>query len=996
MRKSILILLMAGAATVLYAQTGSNSKEWIIKESRRLYTDGEYNTALNILDKIDTKSLSPTEKQEIELLRATATYATNHLEGRALLLQYLADHPETSRKDVITALIGESYYYSHNFDLANKWFKEADLSRLEIKDRERAELHYALTLQECGEEQMARNLLTNLAFTGKEYAEDAQFHLATIQYHNNELQQAYEGLKKVEMSDKYHLEVPYYLAGIYVKQEKFAQAQGVAEAFIADHSNTPRGTAMQQMLGAALFGQGKYADAIEPLENYIDTTPADKQQRIAIYQLALSHFETGNKEKAKSLFEKCCNTKDVVSQNSLLHLGIINLEEGKNDVARMNFEQAANMGYDNKLREEALYNYALSLHQTRHSPFAESVKVFEQFLNDFPQSAHCDQVNKYLAEIYMNTRNYEIALQSINKISAPSPLILESKQKILYRLGVQEYINGNMDKAIEYFDQSLTLSQYNKATKEEALYWRAESYYNKGNYATAAKDYKSVIAIGGEEATKAIYGLAYTYFQQGKMQEAERNFSRFVTSTYPNEMELCADAYNRIADCYFYNRNYTKAEEYYEKSASIDKGSSDYALYRNAISLGLRKKYDEKVTILNKLVTEYPNSSYAQQGYYEMGRAYIEMNENQKAIETFDKIKTIYPQSDLARRSAAEKAMILNSDGNHEEAIKVYKEIIAKYPNSEEAQIASQDLKNLYIEQGDIDGYTQFISKTKGTQAIKSSEIDTLSFIAAEKIYGRGDTKEAEKKFEEYIKKFPTGAFSTDSRYYLGFINYNKHNYDEAIKHFETVTAIPSSKYCEEAMAYASEIYSNNGEWEKAARMYKEIIARSNNKERLIASHFNLLRCTYNMNDNKEAIAMAQEVKKLSLSPEQMCEAEYYLAKALLAEKNDEEAEKSLKKLASDTRTIYGAEAKFLLSQLLYEQKRYKECEEEIFEYMEESTPHAYWLARSFVLLSDLYTAQERYLEAKQYLLSLQNNYNGNDEIKKLIEERLKNLKEKN
>ena len=235
MRKSILILLMAGAATVLYAQTGSNSKEWIIKESRRLYTDGEYNTALNILDKIDTKSLSPTEKQEIELLRATATYATNHLEGRALLLQYLADHPETSRKDVITALIGESYYYSHNFDLASKWFKKADLSRLEIKDRERAELHYALTLQECGEEQMARNLLTNLAFTGKEYAEDAQFHLATIQYHNNELQQAYEGFKKVEMSDKYHLEVPYYLAGIYVKQEKFAQAQGVAEAFIADH-----------------------------------------------------------------------------------------------------------------------------------------------------------------------------------------------------------------------------------------------------------------------------------------------------------------------------------------------------------------------------------------------------------------------------------------------------------------------------------------------------------------------------------------------------------------------------------------------------------------------------------------------------------------------------------------------------------------------------------------------------------------------------------------
>ena len=222
MRKNILILLLAGAATALQAQNSIvNDNASLLKESKRLYTEGEYTTALTILDKIDTRAMAPAEQQEVELIRAKATYDTNHLEGRALLLQYLADYPETSYRDIVAALIGESYYYDHKFDLANKWFKEADFERMDRKERERAELHYALTMQECGESEMARNMLASLALTGKAHAEDAQFHLAAINYHNGDTDQAYKGFKQVEMSDKYYMEVPYYIAGIYVKQGQY-------------------------------------------------------------------------------------------------------------------------------------------------------------------------------------------------------------------------------------------------------------------------------------------------------------------------------------------------------------------------------------------------------------------------------------------------------------------------------------------------------------------------------------------------------------------------------------------------------------------------------------------------------------------------------------------------------------------------------------------------------------------------------------------------------
>ena len=89
---------------------------------------------------------------------------------------------------------------------------------------------------------------------------------------------------------------------------------------------------------------------------------------------------------------------------------------------------------------------------------------------------------------------------------------------------------------------------------------------------------------------------------------------------------------------------------------------------------------------------------------------------------------------------------------------------------------------------------------------------------------------------------------------------------------------------------------------------------------------------------------------------------------------------------------MQGAEAKYYLAQIYFDNKKYDECEKEVLNYIEVSTPHSYWLARSFVLLSDLYMKQDRKAEAKQYLLTLKNNYSGNDDIAGLIKERLDKL----
>ena len=993
MRKNFILLVFASLALTATGQI--EEKQALIKECQRLHSDGKHATALTLLKEIGTDGLDATTIQEMELLKATATFEENHLEGRALILQYLADYPESSKRDLLGCYIAESYYHSHDYKLACEWFEKSNIKRLERVQEERANLYYALSLQECGKEDVAVNMLRNIVIKSKKYSDDAIFHLAIIDYDNDKLDAAERGFNSVKDTKKYKLEVPYFLAGIHMKKGEYDAAKEIANTFIARNQQKPQSIKMRQITGAIEFTQGNYEEAIAPLTQYVES--CEKPQRIACYQLGICHFNKGEYDKAMPLFALCNDGNDAVAQGSLLHTGIIMLEKKNSNAARMAFEHASTMTHDDKVREEAMYNYALCLHQTNYSPFAESVKVFEQFLNDYPKSEHARKVEGYLVEVYMNTTNYDVALQSINKINKPSAEILKAKQKILYRLGVQEFIDGNMNGAISFMDRSIELSQYNKATYADALYWKGEALYRKGDYANAANNFRMSIVKGGSNNNRALYGIGYALFQQKRYPEARKEFVKFIDNTIGEHKEVIADAQNRIADCHFYMREYKTADQYYNMSIATDSTSCDYPLYRSALAQGLSNNYNDKVYTLKTLLVKYPNSVYAEQALYEMGRAYLELEQPADAIMAFDRLTVRFPQSALTRRATTEKAMVYNSIGERDKAIDTYKEIIERYPHSEEAQVAFQDLKNIYVEMGEVSEFAKYATLTKGTNAINSNEIDTLSYAAAEKMYGKGDIKGAKEKFAEYLDNHEKGAYRLDSHFYLGEICYSEKDMDGALGHYEEVMEFSDNKYTELAIMRAAGIHYNKAEYETASGLYKQLLAKTSNEERRQLARINIMRSAQRREKHSETIKFAGELLANSTTvAEVKREAAHNRAKAYIAMDKENLAIKDLEDLATDTRTKEGAEAKYLLAQIEFDNNKYSECETIIMDYISESTPHAYWLARSFILLSDLYSAQGKKMEAKQYLLSLQNNYEGDDDIADMINARLETLSSDN
>jgi predicted Zn-dependent protease len=153
------------------------------------------------------------------------------------------------------------------------------------------------------------------------------------------------------------------------------------------------------------------------------------------------------------------------------------------------------------------------------------------------------------------------------------------------------------------------------------------------------------------------------------------------------------------------------------------------------------------------------------------------------------------------------------------------------------------------------------------------------------------------------------------------------------------------------------------------------------------------MRNAFKSGKHDEVISCAGElIDDESTSPETRREALYDRAKSYMATGKKDNAMPDFEELAKDTRTKEGAEAKYMVAQIMFDKEQYSGCEEAIMQYIETGTPHSYWMARSFVLLSDLYAKQGKTLEATQYLNSLRNNYSGDDDIDGMITERLEKL----
>ena len=965
-------------------------------EGKELFSLKNYSGCIDKLEAYKQHSTDADLIQEADYMLVYSAYEQGRPNAVELLKDYLDVYPASRHADEVNFLIGSAHFGQGEYQKAIFWFNESNIDMLSPEQQEAYCFRLAYSLLQIGDMEKARGYFARIEQIGTKYREASTYYVAYIDYATGKYNNALVEFTRLKDLPDYKERSLYYITQIYFIQNKYEKVISEGKELLASYPDSENNSEVYRIMGNAYYHLGNEDQAINMLSKYVSST--DSPLRGDLYILGVCYYNKGNYSSAVNALGRTVRENDALSQNAYLYLGQSYLKLKDKNNARMAFEAAATSSFDKQVKEAAMYNYALLIHETAFTGFGESVTIFEDFLNDFPNSKYADKVNDYLVEVYLTTKNYQAALNSIDKIKHPSTKILEAKQDILFQLGTQAFTNMELDKAVDLFSRAISLGAYNLESRNDAYFWRGESYYRQGEYNKAISDYRTYLNNTRQRNTDmyalAHYNLGYSYFKLKEYGEALNRFRQYVNLESNQQTPAYADAYNRIGDCLFHNRQFDMAEENYPRAAQLQPSAGDYSVYQKGFLLGLQKDYKGKISVMDRLIREFPESQYVDDALFEKGRSYVLLDNNQAAAASFEQLMRDFPQSSLARKAGVQLGLIYFNDNQPEKAADAYKSVISNYPGSEEAKVALQDLKSVYIELNDINSFAAYANSLGGNVRFEVSEQDSLTYLAAEKLFMRGDNEGARRSLTNYLQTFPQGAFSSNANFYLASIAFAKKDLEEAKRLFSLVLESGDTKFREESWARKAEIEYLDKDYAAAMESFKHLQAVAENPENKEAAKLGLMRCAELIGQPQEALLAANDLlKEPKLSPEIMSEARYVRAKAYISLKQENKALADLKEISKDTRTIHGAEAKYLLAQLYYDNKDDKNAETVLMNFIENGTPHQYWLARGFILLADIYIRQGDDFQARQYLTSLQNNYKGDDEIAAMIEDRLGKLK---
>ena len=965
-------------------------------EGKELFSLKNYSGCIDKLEAYKQHSTDADLIQEADYMLVYSAYEQGRPNAVELLKDYLDVYPASRHADEVNFLIGSAHFGQGEYQKAIFWFNESNIDMLSPEQQEAYCFRLAYSLLQIGDMEKARGYFARIEQIGTKYREASTYYVAYIDYATGKYNNALVEFTRLKDLPDYKERSLYYITQIYFIQNKYEKVISEGKELLASYPDSENNSEVYRIMGNAYYHLGNEDQAINMLSKYVSST--DSPLRGDLYILGVCYYNKGNYSSAVNALGRTVRENDALSQNAYLYLGQSYLKLKDKNNARMAFEAAATSSFDKQVKEAAMYNYALLIHETAFTGFGESVTIFEDFLNDFPNSKYADKVNDYLVEVYLTTKNYQAALNSIDKIKHPSTKILEAKQDILFQLGTQAFTNMELDKAVDLFSRAISLGAYNLESRNDAYFWRGESYYRQGEYNKAISDYRTYLNNTRQRNTDmyalAHYNLGYSYFKLKEYGEALNRFRQYVNLESNQQTPAYADAYNRIGDCLFHNRQFAMAEENYTRAAQLQPSAGDYSVYQKGFLLGLQKDYKGKISVMDRLIREFPESQYVDDALFEKGRSYVLLDNNQAAAASFEQLMRDFPQSSLARKAGVQLGLIYFNDNQPEKAADAYKSVTSNYLGSEEAKVALQDLKSVYIELNDINSFAAYANSLGGNVRFEVSEQDSLTYLAAEKLFMRGDNEGARRSLTNYLQTFPQGAFSSNANFYLASIAFAKKDLEEAKRLFSLVLESGDTKFREESWARKAEIEYLDKDYAAAMESFKHLQAVAENPENKEAAKLGLMRCAELIGQPQEALLAANDLlKEPKLSPEIMSEARYVRAKAYISLKQENKALADLKEISKDTRTIHGAEAKYLLAQLYYDNKDDKNAETVLMNFIENGTPHQYWLARGFILLADIYIRQGDDFQARQYLTSLQNNYKGDDEIAAMIEDRLGKLK---
>lgn len=945
-----------------------------------LFDKKKYGAASEIFDRYIQLNKRDLLSVEAAYYKAYSDLQLFHPDAERQLKAFVAAYPNHPKAVMAYFELGLFYYQQKNYPKVIEYLEKADASKLSANQQIEREFKLAYSHLSEKNFEAAEPLFNRVKNSQHDYTAAANYYAAFLNIKQLRYNEALIDLDKAEKDAAYAPTVPLMRANVYYKRKEYDKVIEIGERALADTAKLAGADEMALLVADSYFSKEKYAKASKFFDVYQEQTKQTLTPPLQ-YRIAYTNFQTSKTEKAVEIFKNLATRitdaeeqkKDTISQLSAYYMGVAYLKLGNKTFATAAFDQARKSKAQADIAEQSWFNYAKITYDLAN--YNEVIDILTVYLAKFPDAENASEANEMLGESFLNSSNYDEALDHIASVKKRTPRINAAYQRVSYQKATQLFNENKIEEAQAMFEKSLEHRHDNEVTTA-SLFWLGETYSVQKKYAEAIKNYEDMMRVVGavksEYFLKVRYGLGYGFYNLKQYDKALVHFREYV-----NQLEKAtakqqyADALVRLADCYYIDKNYGQALKTYDKIIDRRDPESDYALYQKGLIYSSNDQNDEAKKSFGTIIDRFADSRFRDEAMFQKSEIELESGNYEAAVSGFTNGININPRSNTLPYFFLKRAVAYANLKQYDKAATDYKKILDDYPKHVTANEALQGLQKALTSSGNVEEFDTYVAKYKSNNP-ESGDVETLEFDAAKGLYFSQKYDKAIVRLEAFLNGYAQSGLASEARFLLAEAYFRAGKRDKSIEYHKALLSEKKNSSTNKSVARLAELEYSNGGYKASQYYYNTLVNTANNKRELFIAWTGMMETYYQLANYDSVAYYAKMIESKDNAPiDAANKASLYAGKVAYAKGDYETATDELLNTANEAKDQYGAEAQYLLGEVFYKQKRYKESLQALYGVKDNFSNHQKWHDKAFLLIADNFVAQNQYYQAKATLTSI-------------------------
>ena len=499
----------------------------------------------------------------------------------------------------------------------------------------------------------------------------------------------------------------------------------------------------------------------------------------------------------------------------------------------------------------------------------------------------------------------------------------------------------------------------------------------KHDWQSAINAYVRVFQLTSERSLiflKARYGIGYAYFNSNEYKKAKEHFSKFLAASEVKDTKMYGDAFLRLGDCYYFEKNYDEAIKQYKAAIDRKIAGADYAYYQLGLVYAISdqlEKSDESFAYLEK---NFPQSPYRVKASYNRARVAFENGKYDKAEGLYTSYINKYSADKMYPVALLKRGKTYFNLGKYQKSLADYDQILDNFCQEDVAESALAGAQQALSNLNRSNDFDARLNKFESCNPANES-IEKIRFEAAETNYRALENELAATKFDRFLKNYPNSSYKNQAIYYLADSYYELKKYDSSAYYYEQVKTSGTKDNYEKSLIKLSKMYLDLAQYEKAKTNAEQLLSVATNRRKQADALTVLVNATYHLNSLDSTMMYANRVLNDPSIPGYVkTEARLFAAKVSYQRDSLDQAIDEFLHIVNTSADEFGAEANYYVGKILHDQKKYRQSIEVLYEMNKNFPSYQKWVGKSYLLIAENDIELNELFQAKAILQSLVDN----------------------